>query len=71
VTLNATVAASVVRGLREEATAGGSSVADLAGEGGKGSSQERNVGRRPQGGPPERHAGEDPWIKGCFLLDKR
>ena len=92
--MNATVDASVVRGLREGARAGdrerghdwvriggrslregaraggGSSVADLAG-GGKVSSQERSVGWRPEGGPPERHvAGAVPSIKRYFLLDK-
>ena len=41
-------------GLREGARArGGSSVADLAGEGGKASSQERSVGRRQEGDPSE------------------
>jgi len=60
------------RSLREGARAGGgSSVADLAGEGGKASSQEGSVGRRPEGDPPEMHfVGADPSIKRCFPLDK-
>ena len=58
-------------GLKEGARAGGgSSVADLPGEGGKASSQERSVGRRPEGDPPEMHlAGAGPSCASHFMTD--